>query len=229
MAALVVLGTMSPVQAGTPPVTPTNTSWTGASGSGGSGAWGVAGNWFTDVSTQEVPTSTLDAILPGGPTNQTINLGSGAQAKSLFPQADGYTIQNGDLTLGDQLWLNEISGTTSLSLSSNGSNGTVSVSAPRVTIGADAASVRNNVTLRTLTGGTASLTATDNIVIGYDGNANTLMINYSGTSAPASNPTGSATITAPTIQISALASLSGVPVSGSAAPASPEEAVAVAL
>jgi hypothetical protein len=203
MAALVVLGTRSPVQA--EPVTPTNTSWTGASGSGGIGSWGVAGNWFTDVSTQEVPTSTLDAILPVGPTNQTINLGSGAQAKSLFPQADGYTIQNGDLTVADQLWLNETSGTTSLSLSSNGSNGTVSVSAPRVTIGADAASVRNNVTLRTLTGGTASLTATDNIVIGYDGNANTLMINYSGTSAPASNPTGSATITAPTIQISALA------------------------
>jgi hypothetical protein len=88
-----------PVQA--EPV-PNNTSWTGASGSGGIGSWGVAGNWLTDVTSQEVPTATLDAVLPGGPTNQTINLGSGAQAKSLFAQASGYTLQNGDLTFADR-------------------------------------------------------------------------------------------------------------------------------
>jgi fibronectin-binding autotransporter adhesin len=205
MAALVMLATMSPVQADPPPVAPNNTSWTGASGSGGIGSWGVAGNWLTDVATQEVPTATLDAVLPGGPTNQTINLGSGAQAKSLFPQASGYTLQNGDLTFADNLWLNEPSGTTSLRLSSNGSNGTVSVSGPRVTIGADAASVRNTLSLQTLTGGTASLTATDKITIGYDGNFNSLTINSSGTSAPATNPGGAATITAPTIQMSAAA------------------------
>lgn len=205
MAALVVLGSMSPVQAGNPQPTPNNTAWTGASGSAGSGSWGVAGNWLTDVTTNVVPTSTLNAILPGGPTNQTINLGSGAQAKTLFVQAGGYTIQNGDLTFADNLWLNETSGTTSLRLSSNGSNGTVSVSGPRVVIGADAASVRNDVTLQTLTGGTASLTATDKITIGYDGNFNSLTINYSGTSAPATNPGGAATITAPTIQMSAAA------------------------
>ena len=200
--AALVFGATMPVQA--EPL-PNNTSWTGASGSGGIGSWGVAGNWLTDVTTQEVPTSTLDAILPPGPANQTINLGSGAQAKSLFPQAGGYTIQNGDLTLADQLWLNETSGTTSLRLSSNGSNGTVSVSGPRVTIGADAASVRNDVTLQTLTGGTASLTATENITIGYDGNFNSLMVNSSGTSAPVANPGGAATITAPTIQMSVAA------------------------
>ena len=200
--AALVFGATMPVQA--EPV-PNNTSWTGASGSGGIGSWGVAGNWLTDVTTQEVPTSTLDAVLPGGPTNQTINLGSGAQAKSLFPQASGYTLQNGDLTFADNLWLNETSGTTSLRLSSNGSNGTVSVSGPRVTIGADAASVRNDVTLQTLTGGTASLTATENITIGYDGNFNSLMVNSSGASAPVANPGGAATITAPTIQMSVAA------------------------
>jgi len=144
VAAAVVLGSITPAQAG-PPASPTYTTWTGASGSGGSGAWSTAGNWLTDVSTQVAPTFSFDAFLPSGPTNKTINLGSGAQAKSLFPQADGYTIQNGDLTLANQLWLNETSGTTSFQLSSNGSNGTVSVNAPRVTIGADAASVRNDV------------------------------------------------------------------------------------
>jgi fibronectin-binding autotransporter adhesin len=193
-----------PVQADPAPLPPSNTSWTGDQGSGGVGSWGVAGNWLTDVTTQEVPTSTLDAVLPGGPTNQTINLGSSAQAKSLFPQAGGYTIQNGDLTLADQLWLNETSGTTSLRLSSNGSNGTVSVSGPRVTIGADAASVRNDVTLQTMSGGTASLTATDKINVGYDGSFNSLTINYSGTSAPASG-VGTASISAPAIDISAAA------------------------
>ncbi len=166
--AALVFGAAMPVQAD--PVVPNNTAWTGDLGSSGVGAWGLAGNWLTDVTTNVVPDATLNAILPGGPTNQTINLGSGAQAKSLFPQADGYTIQNGDLTLADQLWLNETSGTTSLRLSSNGTNGTVSVNTPRVTIGADAASVRNNISLQTLTGGTASLTVTDKITIGYDGN-----------------------------------------------------------
>ena len=167
--AALVFGATMPVQADP---APSNTSWTGNQGSGSVGSWGLAGNWLTDVATNLVPDATLDAILPGGPTNQTINLGSGAQSKSLFPQAGGYTIQNGDLTLADQLWLNETSGTTSLRLSSNGSNGTVSVSAPRVTIGADAASVRNDISLQTLTGGTASLTAIENITIGYDGNFN---------------------------------------------------------
>lgn len=204
VAAAVVLGSITPAQAG-PPASPTYTTWTGASGSGGSGAWSTAGNWLTDVSTQVAPTFSFDAFLPSGPTNKTINLGSGAQAKSLFPQADGYTIQNGDLTLANQLWLNETSGTTSFQLSSNGSNGTVSVNAPRVTIGADAASVRNDVSLRTVIGGTTSLTATDKIVIGYDGNANSLTLNYSGTSAPVLNSSGAATITAPTIQMSVAA------------------------
>ncbi len=199
--AALVFGATMPVQADP---APNNTAWTGNQGSGGVGSWGLAGNWLTDVTTQEVPTSTLDAILAGGPTIQTINLGSDAQAKSLFPQASGYAIQNGDLTLADQLWLNETSGTTSLRLSSNGSNGTVSVSTPRVTIGADAASVHNDVTLQTLTGGTASLTATDKIQIGADGNFNSLTINFSGTSAPASG-VGTASITAPTIHISAAA------------------------
>lgn len=184
---------------------PNNTAWTGASSSGGIGAWGLAGNWLTDVTTQDIPTFTLDAILPSGPANQTINLGSGAQAKSLFPQAGGYTIQDGESSLADQLWLNETSGTTSFRLSSNGSNGTVSLSAPRVTIGAAAASVRNDVTLQTLTGGTASLTATDKITIGYDGNFNSLMVNSSGTSAPVANPGGAATIIALTIQMSVAA------------------------
>ena len=199
-----VFGATMPVQADPAPLPPSNTSWTGDQGSGGVGSWGLAGNWLTDVTTNLVPDATLDAILPGGPTNQTINLGSGAQAKSLFPQAGGYTIQNGDLTLADQLWLNETSGTTSFRLSSNGVNGTVSVSAPRVTIGADAASVRNDVTLQTLSGGTASLTATDKINVGYDGNFNSLTINYSGTSAPASG-VGAASISAPAIDISGAA------------------------
>lgn len=199
-----VFGATMPVQADPAPLTPSNTSWTGDQGSGGVGSWGLAGNWLTDVTTNLVPDATLDAILPGGPTNQTINLGSGAQAKSLFPQAGGYTIQNGDLTLADQLWLNETSGTTSFRLSSNGVNGTVSVSAPRVTIGADAASVRNDVTLQTMTGGTASLIATDKINVGYDGSFNSLTINYSGTSAPVSG-VGAASISAPAIDISAAA------------------------
>ena len=73
-----------------------------------------------------------------------------------------------------------------------------------MTIGADAASVHNDVTLQTLTGGTASLTATDKIQIGADGNFNSLTINFSGTSAPASG-VGTASITAPTIHISAAA------------------------
>lgn len=200
--AALVFGATMPVQA--EPL-PNNTAWTGASSSGGIGAWGLAGNWLTDVTTQDIPTFTLDAILPSGPANQTINLGSGAQAKSLFPQAGGYTIQDGELSLADQLGLNETSGTTSFRLSSNGSNGTVSLSAPRVTIGAAAASVRNDVTLQTLTGGTASLTATDKITIGYDGNFNSLMVNSSGTSAPVANPGGAATIVAPTIQMSVAA------------------------
>lgn len=200
--AALVLGAAMPAQADPAPLPPSNTSWTGDLGSGGVGAWGLAGNWLTDVATNVVPDATLDAILPGGPTNQTINLGAGALAKSLFPQADGYTIQNGDLTLADNLWLNETSGTTSLRLSSNGSNGTVAVSGPRVTIGADAASVRNDISLQTLTGGTASLTATDKINVGYSGNFNSLTINYSGTSAPVTNAGGAATITAPTIQMS---------------------------
>ena len=199
--AALLFGAAMPVQADP---APNNTAWTGDLGSSGVGSWGVAGNWRTDVTTNVVPDATLNALLPGGPTNQTINLGSGAQAKSLFPQAGGYTIQNGDLTLADQLWLNETSGTTSLRLSSNG-YGAVSVSTPRVTIGADAASVRNDVTLQTLTGGTASLTATDKIQIGADGNFNSLTINFSGTSAPVANPGSAATITAPTIQMSAAA------------------------
>ncbi|MEI8368834.1 MAG: hypothetical protein WCJ31_10425 [Planctomycetia bacterium] len=200
MTAALVLGATIPVQAN-PPAVPNYTGWTGAFGSGGVGSWGTSGNWLTDLGTNDVPTSTLNATLPGGPTNQTINLGSGAQAKSLFPQADGYTIQNGDLTLADQLWLNETSGTTSFRLSSNGSSGNVSVNSPRVTVGAEAASVRNSLMLQTATGGTASLTATDSIQIGADGNFNSLTINYSGTSAPASG-IGTASITAPTIQIS---------------------------
>jgi hypothetical protein len=150
--AALVFGEAMPVQADP---APNNTTWTGDSGSSGVGSWGVAGNWLTDVTTNVVPDATLNAILPGGPTNQTISLGSGAKAKSLFPQADGYTIQNGDLTLADNLWINETSGTTSFRLSSNGSNGAVSVITPRVTIGAGAASVRNDISLQTLTGGAA--------------------------------------------------------------------------
>jgi hypothetical protein len=65
--------------------------------------------------------------------------------------------------------------------------------------------VRNTLSLQTLTGGTASLTATDKIVIGYDGNFNALMVNSSGTSAPVANPGSAATITAPTIQMSVAA------------------------
>jgi hypothetical protein len=80
MAAALVFATTVPVQADPP----TSTAWTGAFGSGGLGSWGVAGNWQTDIPTNVVPDSTLNAILPGGPTNQTIDLGSGAQAKSLF-------------------------------------------------------------------------------------------------------------------------------------------------
>lgn len=93
--AAVLVGAVAPVRAGvvSPP------SWSGASGSGGVGDWSTSGNWSPAV----VPTSSLDATLPAGPTNRTIDLVAAAVGKSLFPQADGYVLQSGTLTLADQL------------------------------------------------------------------------------------------------------------------------------
>lgn len=155
-AAAMVLGSVGPAAGG--PVVPDWTQWTGATDA----TWGTASNWETNVSTNVVPSSTLSAILPGTlPTNATITLGSGAQAKTLFVDTTGYTLQSGDLTLADQLWIQQTGG-AGLTLASSGTITTVNA-----TLGADAGK-SGQLTLNSA-GGAVATTVTGLMQVGANG------------------------------------------------------------
>lgn len=174
-AAAMVFGSVVPAAAG--PVVPDWTQWTGATDA----TWGTASNWETNVSTNVVPSSTLSAILPGTvPVNSSITLGAGAQAKTLFVDALGYTLHSGDLTLADQLWIQQTGG-AGLTLASSGTITTVNA-----TLGADAGK-SGQLTLNSA-GGAVATTISGAMQIGVAGGSSGVYL--SGTSNTASLSAG---------------------------------------
>jgi T5SS/PEP-CTERM-associated repeat protein len=149
--ALAIAGTALPAARATPLST-----WTGAT----SVTWSDASNWDNGA-----PDATIDAALPNplpAAENNAITLGTGALAHALFVQggdyANGlYTIQSGDLTLSDQLWIDKTSAALCLF--------TAAVTTPNGTVGASADATSNELYLNP----TSTLTVTDRLNIGWDG------------------------------------------------------------
>jgi len=172
------------------------TQWT--SGTATSNSWSVAGNWDNGV-----PNSTTNAYTTSNGAN--ILLGAGAQAKTLFvdgPIGGESTLTSGTLTLADQLWINVASGTTEgtavpLRLYDGGS-APVSVTANNVTLGADPGN-QGAIILDSRTGGNVSLQVTNTLNIGYDGSGS-----YVSSYPFIGTTSGSASISAATIQVSGL-------------------------
>lgn len=174
------------------------TQWT--SGTATSNSWSVAGNWDNGV-----PDSTTNAYTSSAGAN--ILLGTGAQAKTLFvdgPISGQSQLSAGDLTLSDQLWINIATGTAEgtavpLRLYDGGSS-PVSVTANNVTLGADPGN-QGAIILDSRAGGSVSLNVTNTLNIGYDGSGSYVYsYPFIGTTS------GSASITANTIQVSGLSS-----------------------
>lgn len=193
-AAAVVLGSALPVRAN--PVTPPSwTQWTGIS----SAAWATASNWETNLSTQVAPTATLDAILPGTvPPTATIDLGSGAVAKSLLVDNVGYALQNGDLTLANELWIQQTGG-AGLTIATSGT-----VSTLNTTLGYDAGKSGSLVVLGSVTTGGA--------VVGRGGSSSLLKVGDSSITT-----SGTFTATGADVVIGALAGAANNTISVSSA------------
>lgn len=169
-----------------------STQWT----SGTAGAWSNAANWDNGV-----PGSGTNAIITSN--GAIITLGSGAAANTLFvegPDGGESELHNGDLTLADQLWINVATGTTGgtiLRLYDGGSS-PVSVLTDKATLGADPGK-QGNIILDSQAGGNLTFTVTDTLNIGYDGSGS-----YVYTYPFIGTASGSASITAGTIQLSGL-------------------------
>jgi hypothetical protein len=162
--------------------------------SGTAGTWSNAANWDNGV-----PGSGTNAIITSN--GAIITLGSGAAANTLFvqgPEGGESQLSAGDLTLADQLWINVATGTTGgtiLRLYDGGSS-PVSVTTNKATLGADPGN-QGNIILDSRAGGNVSLHVTNTLDIGYDGSGSYVYsFPFIGTA------TGSASITAGTIQLS---------------------------
>ncbi len=159
-------------------------------------SWSGSNNWSNGV-----PDSTTNALTTADGAN--IILGVGAQAKSFFvdgPEGGESQLSAGDLTLADQLWINVATGTTGgtiLRLYDGGSS-PVSVLTDKATLGADPGN-QGNIILDSQSGGNVSLNVTNTLDIGYNGSGSYVYsFPFIGTTS------GSASITAGTIQVSGL-------------------------
>jgi hypothetical protein len=172
------------------------TQW--ISGTAAANSWSVAGNWDNGV-----PDSTTNAYTTSNGAN--ILLGTGAQAKTFFvdgPVGGESTFTSGTLTLADQLWINIATGTaesTAVPLRLyDGGSAPVSVTANNVTLGADPGN-QGAIILDSRAGGNVSLHVTNTLNIGYDGSGSYVYsYPFIGTTS------GSASISAATIQVSGL-------------------------
>ncbi len=172
------------------------TQWT--SGTATSNSWSVAGNWDNGV-----PDSTTNAYTTSNGAN--ILLGANAQAKTLFvdgPIGGESTLTSGTLTLADQLWINVATGTaegTAVPLRLyDGGSAPVTVTANTATVGADPGN-QGAIILDSRAGGSVSLNVTNTLNIGYDGSGSYVYsYPFIGTTS------GSASITANTIQVSGI-------------------------
>jgi hypothetical protein len=168
--------------------------WT--SGTSSALSWSGSSNWSNGV-----PDATTNASTTADGAN--ILLGTGAQANTFFvegPIGGESQLGAGDLTLADQLWINVDTGTTGgtiLRLYDGGSS-PVSVTANNATLGADPGK-QGNIILDSQSGGNVSLNVTNTLNIGYDGSGS-----YVYTFPFIGTATGSASITAATIQVSGL-------------------------
>jgi hypothetical protein len=173
-----------------------DTYW--VSGTSSALSWSGTGNWSNGV-----PDATTNAFTTADGAN--ILLGSGAQAKTLFvegPTGGESQLSAGDLTLADQLWINVATGTTEgtavpLRLYDGGS-APVSVTANNGTLGADPGN-QGAIMLDSRAGGSVSLNVTNTLNIGYDGSGS-----YVYSFPFIGSTSGSASITAGTIQVSGL-------------------------
>jgi hypothetical protein len=173
-----------------------DTYW--VSGTSSALSWSGTGNWSNGV-----PDATTNAFTTADGAN--ILLGSGAQAKTLFvegPTGGESQLSAGDLTLADQLWINVATGTTEgtavpLRLYDGGS-APVSVTANNATVGADPGN-QGAIILDSRAGGSVSLNVTNTLNIGYDGSGS-----YVYSFPFIGSTSGSASITANTIQVSGL-------------------------
>ena len=178
----------------TGPALAVDTYW--LSGTTSALSWSGSSNWSNGV-----PDATTNALTTADGAN--ILLGVGAQAKSFFvdgPEGGESQLSAGDLTLADQLWINVATGTTGgtiLRLYDGGSS-PVSVTANSATLGADPGK-QGNIILDSQSGGNVSLNVTNTLNIGYDGSGSYVYsFPFIGTTS------GSASITADTIQVSGL-------------------------
>jgi hypothetical protein len=159
-------------------------------------SWSGSSNWSNGV-----PDATTNAFTTADGAN--ILLGSGAQAKTFFvegPEGGESQLSSGDLTLADQLWINVATGTTGgtiLRLYDGGSS-PVSVTANNAMLGADPGN-QGNIILDSQSGGNVSLNVTNTLNIGYNGSGS-----YVYTFPFIGTASGSASITADTIQVSGL-------------------------
>ena len=162
--------------------------------SGTAGTWSNAANWDNGV-----PGAGTNAIITSN--GAIITLGSGAAANTLYvqgPEGGESQLSAGDLTLADQLWINVATGTTGGTILRlyDGGSAPVSVTANKATLGADPGN-QGNIILDSRAGGNVSLHVTNTLDIGYDGSGSYVYsFPFIGTA------TGSASITAGTIQLS---------------------------
>jgi hypothetical protein len=169
-----------------------STQWT----SGTAGAWSNAANWDNGV-----PGSGTNAIITSN--GAIITLGSGAAANTLFvqgPEGGESQLSAGDLTLADQLWINVATGTTGGTILRfyDGGSSPVSVLTDKATLGADPGN-QGNIILDSRAGGNVTFAVTNTLDIGYDGSGSSVYTYpFIGTAS------GSASITAGTIQLSGL-------------------------
>lgn len=159
-----------------------------------SGAWATGSNWDTGTA----PTGGYNAYLPQSPApgTKSITLGSGAAANYLFVEDLGYSISGGDLTLSNQLWIQQTTG-AALTVTASGT-----LTAPNATLGADAG--KSGQLVVDSAGGTASATVTGLLQIGADGGNSGLAV-IGGT-----NP---ATVTAGQLWVGVNSGSNGVAVS----------------
>ena len=170
------------------------------SGTSSALSWSGSSNWSNGV-----PDATTNALTTAAGAN--ILLGSAAQAKTFFvegPVGGESTLTSGTLTLADQLWINVATGTTESTAVPlrlyDGGSAPVSVTANNVTLGADPGT-QGAVILDSRSGGNVSLHVTNTLNIGYDGSGNYV---YSYPFIGSGTASGSASITADTIQVSGL-------------------------
>lgn len=156
------------------------TQWISNSGT----AWSDSANWEANDASNVVPSSTLNAILPDPPPGVTaITLGAGAQAKTLFVDGLGYTVQAGDLTLAEQLWIQQTGG-SSLTLA------TGTISTPSAALGADAGK-SGTLTISNVSGPAAlAVSGAGTLTIGFSGGGSDLVVGSYGAPFAASVTAG---------------------------------------